>query len=48
MKKANLNKTFYHLHIQNGEQWGNLWDLLINDIITNKLNTKMNEKYCNV
>jgi hypothetical protein len=22
-KKQNLNKTLYHLHIQNGKQWGN-------------------------
>jgi hypothetical protein len=34
-KKQELNKTFYQLHIQNGKQWGNLWDLINQNITTN-------------
>jgi hypothetical protein len=34
----------YHLHIQNGKQWGNLWNL-ISQNITDKLDIKMNINY---
>jgi hypothetical protein len=43
-KKQNLNKILYQLHIKNGKQWGNLWDL-INQNNTNKLDMKMSTKY---
>jgi hypothetical protein len=43
-KKQNLSKTLYHLHTQIGNEWGNAWDL-VNQNITNKQNMKMNTKY---
>jgi hypothetical protein len=46
-KKQNLYKTFYYLHIQNGKECGNLWDL-INKNISNKLEIKINIKYRNI
>jgi hypothetical protein len=39
-KKQNLNKGFYALHLQNANKWGNLWDI-INQNIPKKIEQKM-------
>jgi hypothetical protein len=43
-KKQALNKTLYTLHLQNTNEWGNLWNI-INQNITQKLEQKMQRKY---
>jgi hypothetical protein len=43
-RKQTLNQTLYNFHLKIGKEWGQLWDI-INQNITNKLDKKMNKKY---
>jgi hypothetical protein len=43
-KKSATNQILYNLHLKNSKEWGNLWDI-INQNITNKIDMKMNKKY---
>lgn len=43
--KQNLSKTLYQHYFQNCKKLGNLWDLLNQKNITNKLDVKISIKY---
>jgi hypothetical protein len=47
VKKQNLNKSFYALHLENGRNWGNLWDLIHKNLF-DKIEDKMCAKYHNI
>jgi hypothetical protein len=36
-KKQHLNKQLYDLHIQNANEWGNIWNIITNET-TNTIN----------
>jgi hypothetical protein len=43
-KRGINKKSLYQLHVENGKQWGSMWNV-INQNITDKLNINMNAKY---
>jgi hypothetical protein len=44
IKKQQLNKVLYNLHLENGHVWKNLWTI-INQSITEKVEQEMKTKY---
>jgi hypothetical protein len=46
-KKQHLNKELYNLHIQNANEWGNIWNIITNET-TNTINETMKHKYIKI
>jgi hypothetical protein len=46
-KKQHLNKTLCKLHLENAKQWGQLWNIIHNNI-TEKVEMRMRAKYTNL